>query len=186
MVCPGMTVYDIGAHAGFYTLIFSRLVGEPGRVYAFEPFADNARYLLTHLRINNIQNSKLLQVAVADVDGLSDFSVTGDTFQNALTKTSHSVFQVASVTLDQVVDDYGLSPPDLVKMDVEGGEAGILAGARQVLSSYRPILFIAMHGDSQRRSCQQCLTDAGYKLFDLEGKLLSGELVIDEVYALPY
>jgi protein-L-isoaspartate O-methyltransferase len=51
-ISVGMTVYDIGAQAGFYTLFFSRLVGS-GKVYAIEPYAENTQYLLTHIRISN-------------------------------------------------------------------------------------------------------------------------------------
>ena len=60
-VKPGMTVYDIGAQVGFYTLFFSRLVGDSGRVYAFEPFAGNIQYLMAHVRMNHLSMCRLFR-----------------------------------------------------------------------------------------------------------------------------
>ena len=70
LVKPGMTVLDIGANAGFYTLAFSRLVGDTGHVYAFEPLAQNAANILRRLELNAIKNVTLIQVAVAGEPGL--------------------------------------------------------------------------------------------------------------------
>src|ERR1700730_7827667 len=64
-VKPGMTVYDIGAQAGFYTLFFSRLVGDRGGVFAFEPCPYEARFLLDHVRMNKLANVRVILAAVA-------------------------------------------------------------------------------------------------------------------------
>lgn len=77
-VKPGMTVFDIGAHAAFYTLAFSRLVGETGKVWAFEPLAGKVDYLLRHIRLNLLDNVKLMQAAVADKNGIATLALTGD------------------------------------------------------------------------------------------------------------
>ncbi len=52
---PGMIVYDIGAHVGFYTLIISKAVGPNGMVYAFEPFPDNIIFLKKHISLNKLR-----------------------------------------------------------------------------------------------------------------------------------
>jgi protein-L-isoaspartate O-methyltransferase len=64
LVRPGMTVYDIGAQAGFYTLIFSRLVGPSGHVIAFEPCVSELGYLLAHVKLNALTNIRVVQAAV--------------------------------------------------------------------------------------------------------------------------
>ncbi len=69
-VRPCTTIFDIGAQAGFYTLFFSRLTGERGRVFAFEPCPDEARFLVDHVRMNRLTNVKIIQVAVAGTDGI--------------------------------------------------------------------------------------------------------------------
>lgn len=63
---PGMTVFDVGANAGFYTLAFSRLVGDRGQVWAFEPYAINVGNLIRHIELNDLNNVNLVQAAVAD------------------------------------------------------------------------------------------------------------------------
>ena len=73
IIRPGMTVFDIGANVGFYSLFFSRLVGERGQVMAFEPFAENVSYLLRHIRKNNCRNIQVYQTAVSDKIGLAQF-----------------------------------------------------------------------------------------------------------------
>src|SRR4051794_37935389 len=59
-VRPGMTVYDIGANAGFYTLFFSSLVGDTGRVFAFEPCPYAARFLIDHVQMNGLSNVRVI------------------------------------------------------------------------------------------------------------------------------
>jgi hypothetical protein len=56
LVQPGGVAYDIGANAGFFTLLFSRLVGESGSVVAFEPLPANLRFLRQHLAKNDVRN----------------------------------------------------------------------------------------------------------------------------------
>ena len=65
----GNTIYDVGAHVGFFALLASRLVGHTGRVYAFEPLPRNQRFLQRHVAINGISNVIALQMAVADMQG---------------------------------------------------------------------------------------------------------------------
>uniref|UniRef100_A0ACD5GZU7 FkbM family methyltransferase n=1 Tax=Desertifilum tharense IPPAS B-1220 TaxID=1781255 RepID=A0ACD5GZU7_9CYAN len=68
---PGMTVFDIGAQAGFYTLLASHLVGKQGRVFAFEPLPRNLAYLHQHLAINHLENVTVIEAAVAETSGVA-------------------------------------------------------------------------------------------------------------------
>src|ERR1051326_9094519 len=61
VVTPGHVIYDIGANVGFYTLLSSVLVGEKGKVIAFEPLASNAVTLVRHLRLNNVKNASVIR-----------------------------------------------------------------------------------------------------------------------------
>ena len=66
---PGMTVFDIGANAGYLTLVMAKLVGVSGHVHAFEPIPQNSEYLLETLRINGLRNVTVHQVAISDQRG---------------------------------------------------------------------------------------------------------------------
>ena len=67
---PGMTVVDVGANLGYYSLLASRLVGPSGRVVALEPNSENCRLLLSSLRLNETTNVQLLPVAADTATGL--------------------------------------------------------------------------------------------------------------------
>jgi hypothetical protein len=64
IITPGSIAYDVGANVGFYTLALSRLVGESGHVFAFEPAARSVYFLRRHLELNNIGNVTVVQTAI--------------------------------------------------------------------------------------------------------------------------
>src|SRR5689334_11442562 len=72
---PGMTVLDIGAHHGLYTLLASRRVGPHGRVVAFEPSARERNHLLRHLRLNRCKNVQVEAVALGSRSGSGELFV---------------------------------------------------------------------------------------------------------------
>ncbi len=184
-VRTGMTVYDIGAQAGFYTLFFSRLVAG-GKVYAFEPFAENVRYLLSHTRMNGVQNVQVIQLALAERTGLVGFTVDRGKHQNTITDAEGAQVLVPAVSLDEAVEIHGLTAPDLIKMDVEGAESSVIKGAQRTLKLYRPSLFIALHGgEEQREVCLALLKKFGYELYGLDGFPLAEPVKTDDLYALP-
>lgn len=64
-----MVVYDVGAHVGFYTLLFSRAVGPDGMVYAFEPFPDNFLFLKKYSCLNKLENALIEQYIISASNG---------------------------------------------------------------------------------------------------------------------
>ena len=184
-VKAGMQIFDIGANAGFYTLAFSRLCGDRGKVWAFEPFAENVTNLLRHVELNGLGNVTLFQVAVAEKRGMTGFRISES---NAMGKLSDNAenYLVPTVCLDDLLIDCGLPVPDLIKMDVEGAESLVLEGATKLLGYRKTILFVALHGDDQWRKCKHILETAGYELFLLNGDKVTGKnAAVDEIYAVP-
>jgi FkbM family methyltransferase len=180
LVRSEMTVYDIGAQAGFYTICLSRMVGAKGRVFAFEPFADNIRNLLEHVRLNNLHNINVIQAAVAEFSGLHAFTSDQGACQNMLTDELGPLL-VPTVNLDSLT----LPPPDLIKIDIEGGESRALRGALRILSEQRPIVLVALHSSEHTRFCASLLRSLRYKVLSLSERPLEESLLDEEIYALP-
>jgi FkbM family methyltransferase len=138
-----MTVFDVGAHAGYYTLMLSRLVGPQGRVFAFEANPENAAKLRKHLKINGVRNVELIEAAVSDRTGSGFFEVDASTdrygYMGTLAERGAPVQTV-------VLDDFPI--PDLIKMDIEGAETRALAGAPRLLSARRTSIFLALHDET--------------------------------------
>ncbi len=181
---PGMTVFDIGANAGFYTLAFSRLVGDRGKVWAFEPLAENVKSLLKHVMINQLRNVTVVQAAVSSEIGITGFQTSGHTCTGSLTEGGS--YRVPTVSLDGSITQHGLPIPDLIKIDIEGSESSLLEGAKKLLEKKTTTLFISLHGDDQKKRCREILEAANYRILTLGGSELSnGQLIGNEIYAIP-
>jgi len=180
IVEPRMTVYDVGAQAGFYTLLCSKLVGYGGQVIAFEPSISEARHLLEHVRINNLVNVTIVQAAVGASPSLSGFSSDRPMCQNCLTVEDEQLL-VPVISLDSLT----LPPPNVIKMDIEGGESNALKGARALLVDHKPLLVLALHGPEQVSFCRDFLRSLQYRIFDLAGSPIAAAQIPDEIYAVP-
>ena len=138
---------DIGAYVGPYTLLASRLVGPGGRVYAFEPDPVARGRLLRNVRVNSAANVEVVAEAVTDRDGREWLSPGGD---EPLLGNSESVvsphggeMSVPTVTLDGFCAAHSIRP-NVLKIDVEGAEARVLAGGRHMLAEAREVV-IELH-----------------------------------------
>lgn len=164
----GHKVYDIGAHAGYYTLLSSARVGPQGQVFAFEPSPRNLQFLRKHVAINNRANVTIIDSAVGDQTGTQRFDSGDDSFTGALSRDRG--FEVNVITLDGMFDNGILPPPDIIKMDIEGGEAGALQGATRLISKAHPLIFLSTHGPQVHAQCSEILTNLGYNLSCIQGK----------------
>jgi FkbM family methyltransferase len=184
LVSPGMTVCDIGANAGFYTLALSRLVGERGRVIAFEPLPRNIKKIQCHLSLNHVTNVALNDCALSDVTGTLRFAEGESDFTGRIS-TAAGDLEVHSVRLDEFLEKRSLPDPALLKIDVEGTEDRVLEGARELLRRAHPVLVLALHGTAQKTHCFGILRSLGYRVTGLGGKSITGSAGMpDEVIAV--
>lgn len=182
LIGPGMTVFDIGANVGFYTLAFAKLVGSQGEVWAFEPDCRNVSYLLAHVDRNHLGNVKVVQAAVGGCPDVVSFQRG---INSSVGKVgASSAYFVPQVTLDDLWRNGDVRTPDLMKIDVEGAEHNVLEGAQRILAERAPRIVLSLHGDDQKRRCSELLRELGYVLYSLDGKPLT-EIIEDEIYALP-
>lgn len=159
---PGAIVFDIGANVGFFTLLASRLAGETGRVFAFEPLPRNLELLREHVRLNHATNVTVMPLAVSTGTGSARFFLGENPSQGTLAQSGE--IEVNTDSLDRLVGGGSVSPPDFVKMDIEGGEDDVLTGSTEVLRSARPTLLLSTHGFEHHQNCWTLLEQAGYDL----------------------
>jgi FkbM family methyltransferase len=158
----GDTVFDIGANAGIYTLLFSECVGKDGKVHAFEPLPDNLTYLQRHVGSNRLQNVSIHALAVASRSGKVRFAYTDSRYTSHI--DADGDLEVDTIALDDFLSEDGKTAPTVMKIDVEGGELGVLNGARQLLATVPPIIFLATHGNEAHTACCHLLRAFGYRL----------------------
>lgn len=176
----GDTVYDIGAHVGFYSVLAASLVGQSGSVYAFEPYPRNIAYLRRHVDMNHLDQVKVVELAVSDRTGVAHFSQGASSSMGSL--SSDGGYEVGTVSLDDWVFTQHNPVPKLLKIDVEGGEGDVLRGAKSILSTVKPVIFLATHGPSVHGVCVEMLQRAGYLLESLDSDDLDDS---SELLALP-
>jgi FkbM family methyltransferase len=154
LISEGDVVVDVGANIGWYSVQFARAAGESGQVISFEPEPANFALLEENLALNNMSDRvEALNLAAADKEGTLDFELSptnfGDhrvRFEQPLNhpagpeyyeESSRPVISVRSTRLDETLSAYGISPGRrirLIKLDCQGAEAAIIAGARKTLA----------------------------------------------------
>ena len=172
---PGDVVYDIGAHVGYFTLMMSRLVGEHGRVFAFEPNPANFALLKQNLKDNDIHNVTAVPLAVSDRSGEVIFATFGYSFvghiANEDTPEDAQLIPVQATTLDDFVYRDNHPCPRFIKLDVEGAEDCVICGAENVLRQGMPIIHAEVRPGVIFECIQGFLTDHSYRVECIKGDL---------------
>lgn len=146
-VKPGDTVVDAGANMGYYTIIGSRLVGEKGRIYAFEPDPSNFALLEKNVKLNGCTNVVLERKALSDRKGTLKLFIArenrGDHRIYQPEGESRSSIDVEAVRLDEYLREHKTGI-DVLKMDVQGAEGHILDGLTGLLEDRKdgPTIFM--------------------------------------------
>ena len=176
----GMTVLDIGAHHGLYTLLASRRVGASGHVVAFEPSPRERRKLRLHLGLNLVGNVRVESLALgAEAGEASFYRVDGvETGCNSLrppaVQSPVSALRVKLGRLGDYADAHALANVDFIKMDVEGAELDVLSGAQSLLNRRpRPIWLVEVSDlrtgpwGYRAQRILEFLEERGYKWFEV-------------------
>jgi FkbM family methyltransferase len=161
LVEKGDVVCDVGAHMGYFTAIASLQAGPTGRVLAFEPRPLNASLLRRHVRINQLENVDTIQAAVGDATGQAAFESRTGTGTGHLSETGDLVVRILS--LDYLHETGRLPRIDVLRVDAEGAEVGVLTGARRVIERFRPRILLATHGAGSHNGCVRILDGLGYR-----------------------
>jgi len=139
----GNIVVDVGANIGLHTLNMARIVGNTGRVFAFEPDPSNFEILEKNVKINNYQNIILEQKAVGDKNGRTTLYQSDHPGMHRIfpqTKQAKGQVQVELTSLDKYFIDSNLADKiNFIKIDVEGLEFSVLKGMKNILKNNKKI-----------------------------------------------
>lgn len=140
---PGMTVVDVGAHIGYFTLLAARLVGPEGRVHAVEPGPDSLDILSINVSSNKFQNVQIHPVAAGSYSRRREFRLTKSSDSCGFYPHPNSA-TIQTVDVDQrTVDEIVGGQVDAIKIDVEGAELEVLEGMAEILRRNAPLLLWA-------------------------------------------
>ncbi|PIQ84208.1 MAG: hypothetical protein COV75_03380 [Candidatus Omnitrophica bacterium CG11_big_fil_rev_8_21_14_0_20_63_9] len=179
LLLPGMTVVDVGAHVGWYTLLAAQRVGPAGRVIAFEPEPANYARLERNVAASGYRHVITVPKAVAErTRALTLFRDPGNSGGHSIADCGNTrpAFTVEAVALDEY---FGPEPPPVhvIKIDVEGAECLAWRGMQRVLQR-NPDLVLMMEFSPQALSqagsspeeLWRMYCDAGFKPFRLHGE----------------
>jgi len=181
IVRPGTSVVDGGANLGFFTLKFAAWVRDGGRVIAIEPEAINYNRLCRAVADAGVSHLvDAVQAAAIEKSGQVSLIVSrrhpGDH------RIGEGGALVRAVTIDELLAKSGAPPVSLIKIDVQGAESRVLAGAGVTLEALRPALFIEVC-DEALQECQSSaerlltdLYDRGYSAHRTTGEGISGPM----------
>lgn len=134
---PEMTILDIGAHIGTFTLLASKKVGLNGKVIAVEAETNNFNQLNKNLELNEIKNVISVNIALSDFNGEKDFFITkGSGCHSFLPTAGQEIIDKIKIkvnSLDTLIGELNIKRIDLLKIDAEGAELEILKGGRETL-----------------------------------------------------
>jgi FkbM family methyltransferase len=169
LVQPGMTVLDVGAYIGYFTLLMAVRVGPLGKVFAFEANPNVYRRLTQNLALNlDRLDSRvaLRRLALSSKDDdQAEFFCPIDGYEgvgglkNTRRAPLGNVARVPVRTLDAFIESESISKVDFIKMDIEGGELDALRGAERTLAAMRPVILF--------EACDLNTEPYGYRVFEL-------------------
>jgi len=176
---PGMTFFDLGANAGFYSLMARKLVGQEGKCVSVDPDPGNCSHMMDLKEINKIDNWVILQEAIAGEIGTAIFQTRdeGDPGGHLITlrkftgenPQGQNHREVKSTTPDALIDRHG--KPHVVKIDIEGAEwEAISQGSSRLLGEARPVILLEIHGNERAYLIREVFERHGYELLTLQGR----------------
>jgi len=175
---------DVGAHVGTFSLLAGH-ANPAGRVFAFEPLPANFRRLQQNVTLNGLTNVQCIEAAVSNKDGTAEF-FTSDAVtipdmssleQKCIQESLDGAYQhqikgplrklsVKVVTLDQIVQQYGIPRVDLAKIDAEGVDPQVVEGMANTLRRDRPNLIIeVLRGFDTAERLETILRSHGYSFY---------------------
>ena len=142
----GMNILDIGANIGYYTAIFSQLVGVNGTVISIEPDEESYKYLSKSIDSFNYKNVFSFRLAASDTKQKLPLFISkdnrGDNRLYSTNEKRNSII-VECLTLDELLKENKIENLDLIKIDVQGYEPKVLKGMRKIVKSSKELILLS-------------------------------------------
>jgi FkbM family methyltransferase len=171
---PGDTAVDIGANLGLVAMAMADAVGPGGRVEAFEPQPRFAALARRSAALNGFRHLTIHEMALGRVDGEVELHIPHDNMGRASINRcdgADEVIRVPQRNAGAVLESLALGPVRLIKMDVEGYEPEVVAGAEAYLRDNPPDAFLVELNDYEGSFHQQPLirqlTNLGYRFAEV-------------------
>lgn len=179
LVKEGMTILDIGACKGNYSILFAKLMRDRGRVLAFEPDPDNCEWIRKNIQVNNFKCIELHQYALSDKEGSATFYPGNG--MGSLVASRHSWMSdlqkgpitVQTRMLDNVLNEEHIHEVHIIKMDVEGGDLLVLRGAEHTLKCKNVSLLMDVDviSNVERKELFELLDSCGFGIYRIGREL---------------
>lgn len=173
----GWVVYDVGANIGYISLMLAQAAGNQGKVISFEALPANIERLLKNVELNSLeQRIRVVHAAVGATSAPAKFLVgpsgaMGKAEGSAGRTAGHSdSIDVPGYALDDFVYLEGNPVPNMVKMDIEGGEVLALPGMLRLLNEVRPLVFLELHGPEAAKVAWETFQRAAYRITRMQPK----------------
>ena len=181
-----MLLFDIGAHFGVFSLAAAHY---GGRAIAVDPSPMAMHMVATEVSLNACPDQiQTLQAAVSDAKGVMEMLTSGvfsaGYFRVANDRLKKDLTRTRATTIDAMAFSYGV--PTHIKIDVEGYEAPVLRGAREILSRASPLLFVELHNEmvagdgGDPTAALDELAGYGYATYSLEGAEISRKAILQQ------
>ena len=175
-ISEGQTILDVGAWAGQYTLLFSKLVGDKGHVYAFDPDPKAFDLLRDNIEKNSLTNVHVEKVGVSNSVGKTKLKAwrfgRGFSFFQIGDLTNLRETIVDTTTIDRYCEENEVCP-DGIKIDVEGAEGLVIEGCRNVIEKFSPWVLLEFHGsfmsEEERKRNWHKIVDSAKKVIFVDG-----------------
>jgi len=192
---PNDVFVDIGANFGLHTVYAAKLVGEQGRVFAFEPVDNHLNLLHKNLDLSHVRER--VEIVSSALSNSAESSLTfylppeeeiAVTASLSAESENLEAIKVSNARLDDYWSDIDRQIK-LIKIDVEGAELEVLRGAEELLRRWKPKLLIEVHGfalpsfGTSVQEFRKFLADLGYQENRLESEIFRGEEYFQALYS---
>lgn len=146
-----MTVVDIGANIGYYTILAAEKIGPAGHIIAFEPEPQNFSLLKKNVTVNDVKNASLFQKAVSDRESKIKLYLAAENMGDHRIydpSGTREFVEIEAIVLDDFLESHGLKP-DIIKMDIQGAELKAFEGMRRTLAEAKTLTLFTEYWPSQ-------------------------------------